>query len=333
VQNILTQQAYEQIIQNGYFQPGIILSQHILDQLQQVFLNTPKKNTNVGYHWVSSIDTYTSSNTAKEFFTKFINRKFPAINGRKHMTHNAYNKWVHGSSQALPIFWQACIQQGIVSAAIQKSLLISHDIIAENNINDSMFPMHYDGFSWSLFYQSGDDLTFYVPLQDLNEQSGGRILVERNVDQSENYHSRNSDIAEFSRRCHDAVKPNESGWLMRKSAELSRSVDQVAEAHRQLIMARSARQIPSVQDMSIINAKAGEVFIFNNKNYHAIEPWKLSSKRLNYIVRTLPLYDFALQPPQHFLGTAKCNRYIFNQAKNCLEPFDVNARALYYDWD
>ena len=119
---------------------------------------------------------------------------------------------------------------------------------------------------------------------------------------------------------------------MRKSTELSRSVDQVAEAHRQLIMARSARQIPSVQDMSIINAKAGEVFIFNNKNYHAIEPWRLSSKRLNYIVRTLPLYDFALQPPQHFLGTAKCNRYIFNQAKNCLEPFDVNASVYGVDF-
>ena len=170
MQNILTEQACQQITENGYFKPGIILSGQTLDQLQQVFLNTPKKNTNVGYHWVSSIDAYTSSNSVKEFFIKFINRKFPAINGRKHMTHHAYSKWVHSSSPAIPIFWQACIEQGIATTAIRKSLLISHDIIAENDINDSTFPMHYDGFSWSLFYQSGDDLTFYVPLQDLNEQ-------------------------------------------------------------------------------------------------------------------------------------------------------------------
>ena len=50
---------------------------------------------------------------------------------------------------------------------------MGHDIYLEKTPNHSGFHYHEDGFSWEIFYQTGDDLTLFIPLCDLNKETGG----------------------------------------------------------------------------------------------------------------------------------------------------------------
>ena len=69
--------------------------------------------------------------------------------------------------------------------------------------------------------------------------------------------------------------------------------------------------------------KEGEVVIFNNKNFHAVEPWKLDAPRRNYIIRTMPLYDLGMAPSATFLNGVPCNRYqLINGRLSAVDPRD-----------
>ena len=333
MQQLLSRQAYQEINEHGYFKPGIKLDQSYITQALEIFASYTERDSNFGYHYSNQITNYSKADNISDFFKKFLNRNFPVILAKKYRT-NIYSKCVFDSSPLMPVFMQACIDRGLTDAFADKDILLSHDILFESGRQDNMFGFHYDPFSWDVYYQSGDDLTLYMPLQDLNEYSGGRLLVERNALAIDNFTTRNSDIYDFYETCARYVEPNQYGLISREALQNSKHADYIAQAYQTLMTARVRKSPPQLSEMSVINAQAGEVFIFNNKNFHATEPWKLNSKRQNYSIRTMPLYDFGLQPPDIFLDNRKCNRFVLDMTQRSLKDFDTKQtrQSVYYPW-
>jgi len=333
MKQLLSPQAYQEINEHGYFKPGIKLDQSYITQAREVFASYTETDSNFGYHYSNTIDNYSKPTSLSDGVKKFFNRNFPVILAKKYRT-NIYSKCVFDTSPFMSVFMQACINRGLTDAFADKDILLSHDILFESGPQDNMFGFHYDPFSWDVFYQSGDDLTIYMPLQDLNEHSGGRLLVEKNAHAIDNFATRNSDIYDFYETCVRYVEPNEYGLISREALQNNKVADHIAPAYQALLTARLRKTPPQLSEMSVINAQAGEVFIFNNKNFHATEPWKLNSKRQNYSIRTMPLYDFGLQPPDIFLDNRKCNRFVLDMKQLCLKEFNAKQtrESVYYSW-
>ena len=96
----------------------------------------------------------------------------------------------------------------------------------------------------------------------------------------------------------------------------------MAREYMRLLGERNALPIPDMGKMRPIDAVRGEVILFNNKNYHAVETWKRNESRKNYIIRLFPLYDMRMEPPATFLNNVPCNRFVFKGKQGKLENFD-----------
>ena len=122
--------------------------------------------------------------------------------------------------------------------------------------------------------------------------------------------------------------------MSRDACKKSKHADRIADAYGKLLMSRHRKPPKQADEMSVITAQAGEVFVFNNKNFHTVEPWKLHSMRQNFSTRLLPLYDFGAQPPETFLDNRQCSRYVLDVNQGCIQAFDPERapRSVYYPW-
>ena len=333
MKQLLSAQAYQELSQHGYFKPGIKLEQSYITQAREVFASYTTKDSNFGYYYSNVISNYAKPKNLRHFWGNFLNRHFPALEARKEQFRR-YSKCVFDTSSFMPIFIQACLDRGLTDSFADKNFLLSHDVLFESDRQDSTFGFHYDPFSWDFFLQSGDDLTLYMPLQDLNEESGGRLWVEKFSQDQDKFATRNSDVADFFATCARYAELNQYGQVSRDACKKSKHADRIADAYGKLLMSRHRKPPKQADEMSVITAQAGEVFVFNNKNFHTVEPWKLHSKRQNFSTRLLPLYDFGAQPPETFLDNRQCSRYVLDVNQGCIQAFDPKhaPRSVYYPW-
>ena len=155
-----------------------------------------------------------------------------------HIRRNLYRKTIFGSSRVLPRFLQECLDQGLARYLGNIPLLVGHDIYLEHDRNQATFGCHSDGFGWSIFFQTDDDLSLYVPLQDLTESSGGRLLVERHPKKSVLYEGRNQAITRFAETCRKYHATNPSGLVTREAVEQSPNRERLAEEFERLFSRR-----------------------------------------------------------------------------------------------
>ena len=232
-----------------------------------------------------------------------------------------YDKTIFGSTDLLPLVLNECITNDVGSCLGDVPLLVGHDIYLENSRDKTSFGFHEDGFDWDNFYQSGDDLSFYIPLVDLTEETGGRLHVEQNGDKTVRYRDWNRRILEFSEFCQSVGAVDQRGLVTQKSILQSSQRKMIAECYTKIIEGRKHLPKPEPEELQPINFNAGEVVLFNNKRYHNIEPWLAEHLREVYIIRGVPLYDLGLAPPSHFLNNVPCNRYLLSDQGRTLTPF------------
>jgi hypothetical protein len=54
---------------------------------------------------------------------------------------------------------------------------------------------------------------------------------------------------------------------------------------------------------AVPDVQRGEIILFNNRNFHAIEPWKRDDvDRELYLIRCLPIYDIKMRLPSRLHG-------------------------------
>jgi hypothetical protein len=305
----------------------VILSAPTLERIRQNYAGLPPSLSNWSYFATNAI-TQTGQWSALRSALKRTLR--PGQESGKPDPQKLYEKSIYGSTLMLPVVLQACLDSGLSESLGEIPLLIGHDILLEGTKDHSSFGFHDDGFGWDLFFQTGDDLTLYVALQDMNEQTGGRLFVERRPEKNIQYQDRNAYIQRFAHFCREQGAVDARGRVTREAAARCRRRNRIAAEYQKLAKEWKHRveSHSGKVEMSPIELSEGEVILFNNKLFHDVEPWKMDTLRSAYIIRCIPLYDMGLHPPSSFLNDAACNRFLLESGSGPLRPVDVDQEAL-----
>jgi hypothetical protein len=207
-------------------------------------------------------------------------------------------------------------------------LLVGHDIYLESTKKKRTFGFHSDGFGSEIFFQTGDDLSLYIPLHDLKESTGGRLFVERQANRSVWHKDRNNWIRKFANYCRKRGATDHNGLVSRQAILDSPHRQAIASKFARVLHKRMSLPAPDKKKMNSIDAKRGEVIIFGNKSFHAVEPWKLNLRRKIYVVRLFPLYDMKMAPPTTFLNDAPCNRFVVDGRRGTFKAIDCDTDVL-----
>lgn len=325
--NIFNDQTWEEYKKNGYVRTGLNLSPNTLETIRQLLKSTPK-----GSPWSSFIFHADKKFQlpSRKWLTRIINtiryKYFPFLIHRT-IKREVYCQSVFGNSKMLELVLEECLKLGITKNLAKNHLLVGHDIFLENSSEQQGFGFHEDGFSLELFYNTDDDLSVYIPLQDVDESTGGRLYVDPTFYGSQRFQQRNQLIKELSDMCEKLGCINDDRYASRESVCNSEAA---IKGLRSLVAKRCSLPKPQKKDLRPIDAKAGEIILFNNKNFHSNEPWLPHNKmkRAVYIVRLFPIYDIKLRPPWTLLEGDPCNRFILDTEKECLITLDSQTNPL-----
>ncbi len=328
MKGVLSDKALDELNENGFARTGIYLPAPLLTNIRETYEGLPASGSNWGFFELNSLANSGARSWRK--LPRRIARKLAPWLVHLHIRRNVYSKSIYGSSEVLPLFLQECMYQGLADYLGNIPLLVGHDIYLEHDRDHATFGCHNDGFGWSIFFQTDDDLSFYVALQDLTESSGGRLLVERHPKRSVLYEDRNQAICEFAAYCRKHHATNHSGLVTREAVEQSPNRQDIADEFGRLFGRRAALRPPGRADMNPIDAIEGEVVLFNNKYFHDIEPWNRDTHRSVYIVRCFPFYDLGLAPPVSFLNRVPCNRFVIHGVQGAFNPIDCENEQLLF---
>ena len=325
---VLSQEAYAMFRSQGYVRTGLILPEEMLEQVGVSYAGVPASSSNWSFFETNAI-ARSDHGSRKAWLKRALKNLVPWF-GDGGRTSVLYEKTLYGSTEMLPLVLQHLLNGGLTSHLGEVPFLAAHDILLESTRDHHSFGFHDDGFGWDIFFQTGDDLTVYVALQDMDAATGGRLGVERSPEESVLFASRNRSVQDFAQFCREQGAPMKHGKVTREGAEKCRGRRRIADEFHRLYKERNLRTRVHYRDvrMSWIDMVRGEVILFNNKLFHDVEPWKMDSPRSVYVIRCLPLYDMGLWPPVDFLNRVACNRYLLDSEQGEVRPFDVERDQI-----
>jgi hypothetical protein len=322
MKTVLSDAAADSLYETGLVRTPIRLPPGLIERILKYYGALPLSVSNFGAFAPVCISQF-SDNADEKFKVLFPELQTAATDED---STELYDKSIFSTSPMLGPVLDECIVQGLRDHLGDVDLLAGHDIYFESARNRSTFGFHYDPNAFSIFHQSGDDVTIYIALQTLSPETGGRLLVERHSNRGLAFEERNKLIKRFADLCAKYVEPDSRGLIRREDVFASDHRREIANAFVQMLEDRAAFPMPSMGNLKLIDAEAGEVFLFNNKNYHAVEPWKLDDvPRRNYAIRTYPMFDFGLAPPATFLNDQPCNRFLIGDKDGTLQAIDPYA--------
>ena len=327
MRTILSEASYAEFQSQGFVRTGLMLPEADLDQIRALYRSMPASLSNWSYFDSKAIAR--PGEPGRKARLKRLLRSWIPGRGHPSTSPKVYEKSIYGSTELIPVVLRALLERGLKEHLRGVSFLAAHDILLEGTKHDHNFGFHDDGFGWDIFFQTGDDVTVFIALQDMNEQTGGRLSVERHPEESILFAERNRSIQAFARYCKDQGAGLKDGRVTREGAETCRRRKRIADEYRRMGEERNLRTRQNYRkvEMSTIDMKQGEVILFNNKLFHDVETWKNSSHRSVYIIRCLPLYEMGLCPPQKFLNDVDCNRYILDGEAGEVRPIDLNTET------
>lgn len=322
MKGILSNRVLAEFDENGFVRTGIHVPPSLLSRVHGTYQDMPGSASNWSYFEVQALGKSIWAQGWRKFPRRLARNLAPWML-HLHSRRALYHKSIFGSSDALPKVLQECLDQGLAGYLGEIPLLVGHDIYLEQNKDQASFGFHEDGFAWTKFFQTDDDLSLYIPLQDLTEGTGGRLLVHRKQKESTVHKRRNEDIQSFSAYCREFVDPDHTGMITREAVEKSPHRRMIGREHVRVMNRRLEPPYPEPGDMNPVDAQKGEVILFNNKRFHDVEPWKFDTPRAIYAIRLFPMYDIGLAPPVTFLNDAPCNRFVLDAGQGTLSRFDL----------
>lgn len=190
MKDVLSEKALHALHEEGFVRTGILLPELLIHRICSLYNSMPASLSNWHYFLTSSLSNYSDIKNWNDFKTRFV-RKLMPWRVQRHVREKIYDKSIFGSSEVLQPVLEECIRQGLASHFGKIPLLVGHDTYLENSRHKTTFGYHTDSFGWEIFYQTGDDVTAYIALQDLNAQSGGRLYVEHHANKNMQYKDRN----------------------------------------------------------------------------------------------------------------------------------------------
>lgn len=217
-----------------------------------------------------------------------------------------YERAVYGDLSFFAETLETLLAQGLGKFFKTRYLVASYDIFLGNDHARSGAGVHVDMPTFHHFYETENDITLYVPLVDLDETNGGRIMV---LPESKLKIPGNVLLKLMS--SHFGAK---AGLL---DADGYVDPDRITpEALKEFIASKPYQQflVHYGNVMALANKRyagefetcgqgRGKVLLWNNKNFHAAEPWKNAQlERAVYIMRLFPVYDVNIKLRERLHG-------------------------------
>lgn len=331
MRSCLSESAFQEFRQAGCVRPGIRLPEATLNQIRRHYDAVPAGQSNWHCFLIHQILDRGPGlrGRLRRLFSRVDRRWTHWIGPRlaywlgPDWSRKLYTKSLYSSSELLTLVLGHCLACGLADHLSGIPFLVGHELYLESNPSTKTFgdlnQVHHDGFVWDMFYQTGDDLSLYIPLHDLNEETGGRLMVEPNPVASSLYPSRNSRLVEFADFCRDLGVPQQDGQITREAILNSPHRRQIGEEYHAMEARLARLPAPGREELLPLSAQAGEVVMFNNKLFHDVEPWHRTDSRAIYVIRLIPLYRVGLAPPTVFLNNIPCNRLRLDSARGRIE--------------
>lgn len=327
MESILSATALDEYGWNGFFRPGIMLPAALTDRIKEVFRSPDAKGSNWSHF--RTLAPRSAGPLGYRLTNRLASSEWRPRNRRIHRTirRDTYVRNYFGTSELLLPVLNECMAQGLGKQFKENHLLVSHDYFLENSSNQGGFGPHEDGWNVETFYETDDDLALYVQLQDVTEATGGRLMVDPGFRKRTAFRDRNLVLKHVSDLCEDAGCLDDDGYADRETVK---RCDAVLKPALQLTMARMSRPGPPLHDLTPIDAREGELILFNPKNFHCNEAWasRNTANRMIYAIRLMPIYDVRLRPPMSFLNRSPCNRYVLDTREGILLPMDNQPEQL-----
>ena len=214
----------------GFVRTGLALPGEALGAIRDVYRAMPTSASN-WYYFRSNVDAKLG---ARGRLKRFLG---PLIPRRKATQPNAriYTKSIYGSTAMLPMVLHQLRTQGLQDYLADMSFLTAHDILLEGTKDDHSFGFHHDGLGWDISFQTGDDVTIYVAMQDLNSVTGGRLSVARHPEDSVLLEERNREILSMARYFREQGADLRHGRVTKEGAENCRRRRHIADAYHKLV--------------------------------------------------------------------------------------------------
>nr|ADA82583.1 PedK-like protein [uncultured bacterium psy1] len=304
---LLKPDAAQEFFANGLLRPNVCVPAELVDEIKAHYGALAVRNDISAYAYNASEQatrmTATSANGSLE--TALTEEEMKAVLDKR--IDKKYHKSIYAEQRFIERVFEVLFAQNVTRYFNTRYLLVSHDIYLEHDRERTAFSMHADIPNFDHFYETENDVSILVPLVDFNEENGGRIMI---LPESKMKVSTDSLLLLFEdffgadtsaldeNGCIDPEKiPGNRLEQFKESSGYTAFLDYFAQstAMAQRYLNHGHFGTPDVQ--------RGEIVLFNNRNFHAIESWKRDEiDRELYLIRCMPIYDIKMRLPNYLHG-------------------------------
>ena len=326
MKNYLNSNVLDHLAHFGFYKPNLSIPDALISQCLDFYSTYPQGYSNFGYHHEYTFFNLWSKNIDSDKSKPVLDLVDP---------HNLYSRNIFTTSKITKVILQALIDADFLSLlADDVPLLVGHEVYLEGTSSHQTYGFHFDPYSPNVFYQHMDELSIYIPFCDMTEETGGRLFVQPSVGLSPFYECRHFSSIQFGKLCAQLLNKKSAYLVDRSEIEFNHfDDDAIAKLNNHIFtLANELKAFyPDISyDMLVpVTVKKGEIFLFNNRYYHWVEPLRHPLVRSSLVLRTSPILNIGLRPPCLFLNNQPCNQYILKKESNF--PCKINPAHISSD--
>lgn len=244
---------------------------------------------------------------------------FPGM-ARKMVTRlydKAYERAVYADQTFIAEVVQHLLSQDLGKFFKTRYLVVGYDMFLGNDSTRPGAGIHTDMPTFHHFYETENDVTLYIPLVDLTADNGGRLKV---LPESKLKVACNILLKQLMQHFGgNTAVLDENGYIDPEKippeelkAFIQGKAYQQFMAYYKNVIALATKRYAG--EFETCDQRKGKVLLWNNKNFHTIEPWRNTSmERAVYIIRLFPIYDTKIKLRERLHGRPFNNHLIDTQ--------------------
>lgn len=304
---LLKPDAVQEFLANGLLRPNVSVPLSLVDEITAHYAEISVRND-------ISVYAYNAGKQAARMAVKLADDQPHIPQTEEERKANLdkriarkYHKSIYAEQRFIEQVFNVLFARDVTRYFGARYLIVSHDIYLENNREQTAFSMHADIPNFDHFYETENDVSILVPLVDFNEENGGRIMIL-----PESRMKVSSDALLFLLQdyfANDVAALDEDGFIDPEKIPSDR-LDQFKESEGYAAFLNYFAQSTAMAQHYLThghfttpNVRRGEIVLFNNRNFHAVERWRCDEpNRQLYLIRCMPIYDIKMRLPSRLHG-------------------------------
>jgi ectoine hydroxylase-related dioxygenase (phytanoyl-CoA dioxygenase family) len=304
---LLKTDAAQQFLANGILRPNVCVSVELVNEISAHYGAIAVRNDISSYAYNAGKQAARMAAKSADGSPEIAQTEEERKAGLDQRIARKYHKSIYAEQRFIDQVFEVLFAEDVTRYFSTRYLIVSHDIYLEHDREQTAFSMHADIPNFDHFYETENDVSILVPLVDFNGENGGRIMIL-----PESRMKVSSDALLLLLKDYfgnDAAVLDENGCIDPEKIPANR-LDQFKESEGYAAFldyfAQSTAMAQRYLDHGHFGApdvQRGEIVLFNNRNFHAIERWKRHEiNRKLYLIRCLPIYDIRMRLPGYLHG-------------------------------